>query len=107
MTGLCQSFVGLSLTNDSLIACWMSARELATPSRLRGADPPAGVSTCISIGASDMSTPPLEELAGCHEQLLEDRTERVRGEEGQRSHDHDDADQKPGEQRRVGREGAC
>src|ERR1035437_6951643 len=106
MTGLCHSLNGLSFLNDSPIACRTKAPEVATPSRLRGADPPAGASTCISICMSDMSTPPLEEFASSHEQLLEDRTERDHREERQRAHDDAHAHEQPAEQRRVRREGA-
>ena len=43
----------------------------------------------------------LEELAGMHEQLLEDGSERVDREERERSDDHDHADEQADEQRAV------
>ena len=47
----------------------------------------------------------LEQFASVHQQLLDDRPQRQRREEGQRAHDQDDADEQTGKERRRGGEG--
>src|SRR5580700_3476022 len=81
---------GSSLVNDSI-----DARE--TISRFQSAG---------ALRSLMLETPNLEQFSGRHQQLLDDRSERDRAEEGQRANDHDYADQQEHERDTVGRERA-
>src|SRR5260370_35069589 len=95
ITGLLIIRRGSSLTNESI-----DARE--TISRFQSAG---------ALRSLMVETPDLEKFPGRHQQLLDDRPERVAAEKGQRADDYDSANQQEKEGRAVGAErpaaGSC
>src|SRR5487761_1878259 len=104
MTGLRAITRGLSFRKDAPMAGTRMAGSyrLLCRRRLRGWGSPPVLAMTVMTGNSLR----VREDAGVELELLENRTECQRREEGQGTDDQDGADEKSGEERGVGGEGA-